>query len=117
MKKTPILAALAIFISIQCFALGESWINKTVTATGDVWLRSSPPKGLFCSKGKQIALVKKNEEAKVLEHVKITCALAFSYDFLRIKRLGAGISESERYGYVAVIDDASAKALFTIEGQ
>jgi len=115
MKKIVTVVAMLILLSTQCFALGESWVNQEVKATGKVHLRTSPPKGLFCSKGNKIAVVKKGEKVMVLEHVRITCALFFSYDFLKIERLGSEISKEKRYGYVAVIDDTTGRPLFTTE--
>jgi hypothetical protein len=92
------LIVISIFISTQCYALGEVWVNKTVTAVGDVNLRSSPPQGLFCSKGKSLAIVKRNEKVKVIEHIKVTCSILFSYDFLKVERTDPGIPQDKRFG-------------------
>jgi hypothetical protein len=113
MKMLLTVMVLVMFISSLSFGLGESWENKEVMATGDVHLRDSPPKGLFCTKGNEIDVVKSGEKVKVLKYIKISCSLVFSDDFLKIERLGPGIPESRRYGYVAVFDKETHKALFT----
>ena len=117
MKKIMIIGILAVCVSTQCFALGESWVNQNVTAIGYVNLCSSPPSGFLCWEGKKIDVVQKNEKVKVLEHGKYKCALFFSYDFLKIERLEVEIPESKRYGYVMVFDDITGRALFAVEGQ
>jgi len=90
--------------STSAFAIGENWITETVIATGDVFLRDSPPQGLFCSKGKQLGVITKGEKVRVISHTKATCALFFSYDFIEVERLKDNLSKNQRRGFAAVRD-------------
>ena len=100
--------------STNAFAIGENWINETVIATGDVFLRDSPPQGLFCSKGKKLGVITKGEKVRVLSHAKATFALFFSYDFIEVERMKDNLPKNQRVGFAAV-RDKDGTTLFRIK--
>jgi hypothetical protein len=102
-----------VIASTTAFALGEAWKGKTLVATGDVFLRDAPPRGLFCTKGKQLGLIKKGEKVKVLSHKKAQCALVMEYDFIEVERLKKGLKQNEKFGFAAV-RDTNKKVLFKL---
>jgi len=58
---------------------------ENIIATGNVFVRESPPNGLFCSKGKDLGVLKSGDSVKLIREVKAVCGLFFQYKFYLIE--------------------------------
>lgn len=63
----------------------SSALAEKIIATGDVYVRTSPPNGLFCSRGDPLGVIEKGDSVKLLEEVRAVCGLFFSYKFFMIE--------------------------------
>mgnify|MGYP001026509631 CR=1 FL=1 len=79
MKKYMYLSAVLVF-GFSMWATAAS-----LKAEGDVYVRQSPPSGLFCSRGKELGMVKKGQVVKKIEDVKAVCGLFFYYNYYKIE--------------------------------
>jgi len=85
----------------------------TVIAAVDVWVRSSEPRGLFCSRGNKVDVLKKGTEVKVNRYIKANCGLFYYYDYFEIEYVNPKDNRLS-LGVVSAVNDDGA-ALFNIK--
>ena len=96
----------------------KRWVKDKVLidATVNVWLRASEPSGLFCSRGKQLAVIEKGQTVTVRNYINAECGILFRYDYLEIEIVNPKSGQTP-WGIVsAVNDDGSPLFVETITG-
>ncbi|MEM1435873.1 MAG: hypothetical protein AAGG11_17565 [Pseudomonadota bacterium] len=83
--------------------------RQRLEATGNVYLRTALPRGLFCTKGKAIGIVSPGEVVQVIRAVPAKCGLR-TYEFYEVYYQSPR-SEREQRGFVAMVD-SSGQPLF-----
>ena len=95
------------------------WENDqvVVSAAVNIWLRASEPSGLFCSRGKQLGVIKQGQNVKVRKYIIAKCGILFKYDYLEVEVINPGPNQPP-WGIVsAVNDDGSPLFLEPIKGE
>ena len=115
MKKLIYCVFLLLFIPASVLALGEEWVGKQVRSNNDVILYATLPQGLYCSKGKNVAVIQRGEVLRVLDYRKLNCALIYKYDFIEVERMKEGLPDSRKRGFVAVKNEAGEITFELIE--
>ena len=84
----------------------ERWGREQIVATAvvDIWVRSSEPAGLFCSRGKKLGVIKTGQKVKVKKYINAKCGLLFKYDYLEIEVLNP-TSKQPPWGIVSAVND------------
>jgi hypothetical protein len=73
--------------------------GQILRATGNVYIRDSPPRGLFYTMGSIVGVVSEGERVRLLEEEEVW-AIFRTHNWLRVQRLGSDIPAKQRIGWV-----------------
>ena len=88
-----------------------NWVGMTLVAARPLRLQQSLPVGLYCNDGQVLATIGARERVRVLATARVNCALVLGRDYIEVERLGPGIPDNLRRGYVRDPNAASFQNL------